>query len=173
MYILVRRTAYGTVTAHDDFGRPETPLFESAQAAGEAVTKVLYDNAAVPKSAAEGYGGNFALQPVGTVYEHDSGYAFRLLVADYTVDGKPIVPGLRVLNTDMQWWGSVFRSQFLSGKPEAPGGESFRGWYEIDVDGRGRRVYDHACLTTNGALLNKPDPSPASTRPVYAEAPQG
>lgn len=144
-YLLIRQTPFMVVTAH-----PE--LFETPADAGAAVADVLrsYANVTRAKALKDGYG--FAKVDVGDIYEHPSGYKFRVIPVDFTDNGKPIVPGLRVLNTDMRA-GAVCRAQFMATGLLAPGGQHFDGWYFVDLDGGGRTKFDGGRLTTDGSAF--------------------
>ena len=143
-YLLIRRTPFHVVTANPN-------LFEDAAEAGSAVADVLQNNTPLTRVAAEQEGREFAKLAVGEIFEHSSGYQFRIIRADFTYDGKPIVPGLRVLNNDLRK-GAVCRAQFMRDSPLAPGGKDFLGWYDVAVDGGGGwGPFNGEHLTTDGS----------------------
>lgn len=148
-YILVRRAPLGSVMAHD------IP-FDTVDDAGRAVTTILLGQPSVTKEAAVNYARELTGLPLGTIVKHSTGYEFRILAADYTADGKLIHPGLRVLNTDMKA-GAVSRSQFMRLAPFAPGGEFFEGWYDVAVDGVGKKSFNGERLTTDFSRFGKTD----------------
>jgi hypothetical protein len=63
---------------------------------------------------------------------------YRILVADFTSNGRAITPGLRVLDYDRRE-GTVEVGQFLDDGTMSPGGEYFDGWYEVVPDGETKR----------------------------------
>lgn len=160
VYLLIYRTPYKSITT------PGT-VYTTMERAGRAAGLVLYDNASVPRSTAQKHGDKIASRPVGSVYVHDSGYDFRILRADHTANGIPITPGLRVVNNDLKW-GTVGRAQFMAEGASNPGGEHFLSWYDVDVDGHGRKPFDGGRLTTDGSgfgLIDVPRGTPAEGGP--------
>jgi hypothetical protein len=72
-----------------------------------------------------------ASRPIGTVWGHDSGYDFRVLEADFTVDNHVIRPGARLYNYYDAKWGTVLPDQFMAEDLLSPGGQYFDGWYNF------------------------------------------
>lgn len=144
-YLLIRQTPFKVVTAHRN-------LFEDAADAASAVADTLRNYTSMTRGAAEQDGREFAKLAVGEIFEHPSGYRFRLIPANFTDNGKPITPGLRVLNNDLRQ-GTVCRAQFMQTGDLKPGGQLFIGWYDVDVDGGGRTSFDGGRLTTDGSAF--------------------
>jgi hypothetical protein len=72
---------------------------------------------------------------VGAFHHYpDVNMYYRVLEADLTSDGKPIMPGLRVLDYDHRE-GAVEPGQFMDDGMMCPGGEHFDGWYYVVSDG--------------------------------------
>lgn len=149
LYLLIRRTPLGAVIAHP---APFGSVKEAARVAG----LMLYDNTAVSGATAQAFGAGLATLPVGSLYEHDSGYQFRILAADFTDNGVPITPGLRVLTNDLTE-GTVSRAQFMRNSSIDPGGQYFNNWYDVDIDGYGRKSFNGERLTTDGSRFGRLD----------------
>lgn len=144
--ILIRKTPSGTVGAH-------AFPFPTMEQIAEAAADVLYNFANVTRRASHGYAAELAALPVGDIYVHEaSGYHLRVLTADHTADKVAIMPGLRVLNTDMRW-GSVSRAQFMNTSDFAPGGKHFDGRYSIDLDAGGTATFDGTRLALKAPPL--------------------
>lgn len=74
------------------------------------------------------------LRRPGVIWNHDSGWRFRVLEAHYTADGELITPGLRVFCYYDSKWGTVEETQFFGDGILAPGGSAFDGWYLVRMD---------------------------------------
>lgn len=144
-FLLIRRTPHMVVMAYPT-------LFEDPADAGNAVADVLLNYTSLTRPAAQRDGREFAQLEVGEIFEHPSKYQFRVIRADFTGNGKPITPGLRVLNNDLRQ-GTVCRAQFMRTGDLAPGGRGFIGWYDVDVDGGGRTGFNGERLTTDGSAF--------------------
>lgn len=77
---------------------------------------------------------------VGSIdYAEAADRYYRLLFANTTSNGVPVVPGLRVLDYD-QRKGHVVAAQFMAQSSLSPGGEYFNGWYHVEEDDRPGRT---------------------------------
>ncbi len=126
-YLLIRRLPDGVIKSH-------SMTFASGNKAARAAGVVLYDNAGVQMAVAQRFSALVAREP-GEVWEHsESGYAFRVLVADFTANGVAITPGLRVITNNMEW-ATVDPAQFMDTSILMPGGRAFDRWYYVIHDG--------------------------------------
>lgn len=130
-YLLIRRTPLGKITAYGD---THLTFIRAAAAARES----LVGSEVAGTANARLFADALARRPLGTVWGHPSGYDFRILVADFTEDGAPITPGLRVFNYYDRTWGIIEPDQFMRGDMMGPGGEAFDGWYDFRKDGEER-----------------------------------
>lgn len=70
-----------------------------------------------------------------------------------TYDGVEIVAGLRVYTNNARW-GTVEAKQFTRGRSTDPGGEFFKGWFDVVEDddqgqpGRGTVLLDGERMST-------------------------
>lgn len=148
-YLLIRRIPTGKIASSGPF----TSRGHAAVAAARTLTGAGVASAAKARAFAEALG----LLDVGQVhsYEQEGGksYDFRVLVADFTVNGVAITPGLRVLDYDRKW-GAVEAPQFMDDGMMTPGGEYFDGWYRVHRDGEAR-----AYKKFNGERLTTREPS--------------
>lgn len=122
-YLLIHRSPSGQIAAH-------ITAFDTVEEAARFA--VLYTPG--PHAAAAKYAADLAAQLPGSVVEHPSGYAFRVLEAHVTADGVPVTPGLRVRVNGM-WWGKVYPDQFMSTGLIEPGSSFFDGWYLVCKEG--------------------------------------
>jgi hypothetical protein len=127
-YLLARRLPDGRIKGN---AFTFTTFARAARAAGQC----LYDNGAELRTTAQKFGVELAAQPLGTIWGHPSGYDFRILRADFTVNGAMITPGLKVRNYYDAWNGTVDPAQFFRESPLDPGGEHFNHWYDVTRDG--------------------------------------
>lgn len=123
-YILVRRLPDGEIEAH-------TTAFDTVGHAARAAALWLSGNRVAGSAAARLFGDALARRPIGTIWGHPAGYDFRILRADFTTDGAPITPGMRVFNYYDRWWGVVTLEQFMRESPIGPGGQYFNNWYAV------------------------------------------
>jgi len=151
-FILVYRTPQDEIKvyAHGD-GDPTVYAF---RVNATAVSYTVLTHAGVDYTDAEIFRAKFTEQPTGTVWGHPTRYDFRVLAVDFTVDGVPITPGLRVLDYDREW-GTVEETQFLAEEYGTPGGQFFDHWYYVRRDGE-----DRARKRFNGERLTTKEPKP-------------
>lgn len=139
-YLLIRRTPLGKIMSSGPF----TTIGHAAVAAARTLTGAGMAGSGNARLFADA----LAILPLGTVKAHLSGYDFRILAADYTEDGAPITPGLRVFNYYDQTWGHIDAAPFMAENPAGPGGKFFNGWYDFTKDGD-----DRSCKMLNGQRL--------------------
>lgn len=143
MFILIRQLPDaddrpGPIKAHNN-------AFTTENRAAQAAARLLRHNTSMPKAAV---GKVINALTVGAIWDHESGYRFRILEAHYTDDKVLITPGLRVFCYYDSEWGTVEETQFFNDAMLAPGSKHFDGWYLIrTVDG------DGFCKKFNGARL--------------------
>lgn len=126
-FILVRRLPTGEIKA------PSVAFVDIPRAAA-AAAHILKNDAGVGSATARLFGDALGRRPVGTVWGHPNRNDFRILVADFTSDGIPVTPGLRVLDYDREW-GAVEETQFMCEELSTPGGQYFDNWYYVRRDG--------------------------------------
>lgn len=127
-YILIRVLPGGAVMHQP----PQAQVRYAARSAGLC----LYDNVGVVKATAQKFGAELSQKPIGAWLSHESGYRFRILRADHTVDGVALTPGMRVFNYYDHEWGTLPAEQFAADGMLNPGGECFNGWYDfVSEDG--------------------------------------
>lgn len=132
-YILIRRadSDNATITA---VGAVYPSPVRAASAAGDDL--IVHGS---PKSDAVEYATLLAAHSVGAIQsDPETGPAYRILAADFTSDGRPILPGLRVLDYDRRE-GRVKPAQFMQDGLLRPGGEHFDHWYFVVPDGKAGR----------------------------------
>ncbi len=143
-YILIRQLPDGTIKAHAD-------ALPTLDRAARVMGMCLYDNGQETKSRAQRLSAQLLRQPLGTVYEHERGYRFRILRAEFTGDQVAITPGLRVMDNNLVW-GIVDPAQFMRTGVCDPGGEHFlrngKGWYDVVRKDGHREAFDGERLTT-------------------------
>jgi hypothetical protein len=143
-YILVRQLPDGEITSH-------TGAFATLDMAGRAMGLCLYDNRQETRTRAQRLGVRLIRQPLGTLYEHEHGYKFRILRAEFTSDRVAITPGLRVVDNNLVR-GTVDPAQFMRTGDLDPGGEHFLqagiGWYDVIRGNGDTKKFDGSRLTT-------------------------
>lgn len=149
-YLLVCRLKDNHVTAHTD-------VFDDVPSAARGVTRLVHSDLRTtgmqkPLAAAKEFGDELAALPVGKILPHKRGYAFRILEADFTRDGAPVVPGL-VVQINRDWWGTVWPEQFMTTAHHYPGSQFFDRWYLICKKGESQPYakYNGARMTA-GAM---------------------
>jgi len=130
-YLLIRRSPKGVITAYGDC------VYNDQSHAAAAAKGSLIGSGVAGSANARLFADALGRRPLGTVWGHPSAYDFRILAADFTNDGHPITPGLRVLDYD-RTWGTVSPDQFMDEGSMAPGGPHFDGWYYVQRDGDDR-----------------------------------
>jgi hypothetical protein len=63
---------------------------------------------------------------------------YRILIAHFTSNKRPITPGLSVRDYD-QRKGVVTAAQFMADSPMAPGGVYHDGWYYVEANREAKR----------------------------------
>lgn len=131
-YLLIHRGPGGRVGAHPT-------VFDDVDDAARATTQYVRDDYA----AAVTFASEFATMLPGSVAEHDSGYSFRIIKADFTADERPvpITPGLKVHIND-QWDGIVEPTQFMFTGLMDPGSRFHDGWYLVYKNGKPHNKYN-------------------------------
>lgn len=123
-FILIRQLPSGEIAAH---GTP----FVTFEHAAAAAARFLTENKLAGSAAARLYANALARRPLAAVHPHTSGYAFRILRADFTTDNVAITPGLRVITNDVRW-ATVEATQFMCETDAfGPGGIYHDGWYNL------------------------------------------
>jgi hypothetical protein len=122
-------------------------LFVNVGEAGRAAGRDLMASHGVPQTQAEEFAallakewdapGTVALDTI--VYNPASNQNYRILTADFTSNGVPITPGLRVQENNKRL-GTVDAAQFMNGGMLVPGGECFDHWYYVLRDDESRAV---------------------------------
>lgn len=135
-YLLIHRSPSGQIAAHG-------AVFDEAEDAARTATLYLPGELDTVNMFVD----DFALKLTGAVAEHPDGYSFRVVRADFTSDGIPITPDLKVYISN-EWWGTVAAEQFMVTDLFSPGSRFHDGWYLVCKSGAPHAKYNGERMQT-------------------------